>query len=80
MPRIIGETIPERMCFTFTPQNRKDVEEAMKNNKFANVSGCINTALRFYFDSKTNPPLTKEWMLSDEGKEYIKNIMRNIGE
>nr|WP_321352532.1 hypothetical protein [uncultured Methanoregula sp.] len=77
MPRKVGEEIPERMAFTFTPTNRKNVQKSMQNKDFASVSSLINTALTFYFENREKTALTKEWLLSDEGKGLIKEIMKN---
>lgn len=77
MPRKIGDEIPHRMAFTFTPQNRKDVQEAMNSKNFSSVAECINTAMRFYFENRNKTAITKEWLLSEEGREFIKDIARD---
>jgi hypothetical protein len=74
MPRIIGEEIPKRLSFTFTHQNRKSVQTAMQNKEFTTVAECINTCIRVYFENHGKTVVTKEWMVSEEGKEYIKSI------
>jgi len=65
------------MSFTFTPQNRNDMEKAMQNKEFASVAGGINTAIRNYFDNRNKTTITKEWLLSEEGREFIKGIARD---
>lgn len=78
MPRKVSEEMPERMAFTFTPTNRKETQTSMQNKEFSSVSSLINTALTFYFENREKTSLTKEWLLSDEGKEFIKSLMRSV--
>jgi len=78
MPRTIGEEVPKRLSFTFTPQNRKEMQSAMQNKEFASVAEGINTAIRYYFENREKTTVTKEWLLSEEGEEYIKKIMRKV--
>lgn len=78
MPKKVSDEMPERMAFTFTPTNRKDAQTSMQNKEFSSVSSLINTALTFYFENRKKTALTKEWLLSDEGKEFIKGIMRSV--
>jgi hypothetical protein len=79
MPRTIGDTVPDRLSFTFTPLNRQDAEAAMLNKEFPNVANLINTALRFYFENRDkSTPIDqfKIWLVSSEGETYMKDVMR----
>lgn len=49
----------------------------MQNKEFASVAGGINTAIRNYFDNRNKTTITKEWLLSEEGREFIKGIARD---
>lgn len=83
MPRIIGDTVPERLSFTFTPINRRDAEIAMHKKEFPNVANLINTALRFYFENRDKSfgkEEVKNWLVSEEGTEYLKNLIRETRE
>lgn len=80
MPRKVADKIPERFAFTFTPINRSHVQKAMDAKEFSGVSNLINTALTFYFENNGKTALTKEWMLSQEGEKFIKDLMRKAME
>jgi Arc/MetJ-type ribon-helix-helix transcriptional regulator len=78
MPRVIGNAVPTRMSFTFTPQNRNDMENAIQNKEFANVAQGINTALRFYFENKGKDAETVVTDLFKKGKFDV--VMREAAE
>lgn len=78
MPRIIGETVPNRLSFTFTPQNRTDMEKAIQNKEFANVAQGINTALRYYFDNRGKDAETIVTDLFKKGRFDV--VMREAAE
>jgi hypothetical protein len=82
MPRTIGDKVPERLSFSFTPINLRDAELAMRNKEFPNVANLINTALRFYFENrnKTERQAIKEFMESSEGEELFKKSFKKYEE
>lgn len=53
----------------------------MEEKEFSTVTDLINTALAFYFENR-NKTNTKDefklWILSKEGEDYIKGIMRKV--
>jgi hypothetical protein len=84
MPRTIGDSVPARLSFTFTPINRHDAETLMHKKEFPNVANLINTALRFYFENRDKKFSSKEdfksWIVSEEGETYIKNVIRKVND
>ena len=83
MPRKVGETIQDRISFTFTPINLRDVQKSMESKEFPTVANLLNTAIRFYFENRersSSKDQVKEWLLSEEGEEYITGLIRKVKE
>ena len=83
MSRTIGDEIPDRITITIDPLNKRDVAESIKNKEFTSVVNLINTALRFYFDNRDKPEKIDEikvWLVSEEGEDYIKKLIRKVRE
>ncbi len=79
MGRIAGIK-KERVTISISRGNQKRIDGAIANGEFSNVSEAINEAITVFFVNKGKSSITKEWMISEEGKEYIKSIMREVND
>jgi Arc/MetJ-type ribon-helix-helix transcriptional regulator len=77
MPRIPGKN-KEKISFTCDNSNFKNLSDAVSSSEFSSMSEAINKAISFYYENKNKTSVTKEWMVSEEGKEYIKSVMREV--
>lgn len=82
MPKIPGRN-KEKITFSCEPGNFKRINEGIEKGDFSNVSEAINKALASYFEN-LNRPSSKDdfklWLLSKEGEDYMKGIIRQVME
>lgn len=78
MPRKVGEIIQDRISFTFTPINLRDVQKSMDSKEFPTVANLMNTALRFYFENRDKTSSKddfKAWLVSEDGEQFMKGVI-----
>jgi metal-responsive CopG/Arc/MetJ family transcriptional regulator len=75
MGRIAGIK-KDRVTISISHGNAKRIDEAIAKGEFSNVSEAINEAITIYFLNTGKTTITKEWLMSEEGREYIKLLMR----
>jgi hypothetical protein len=79
MPKISGPS-KEKLTIGITPKNMKNIAVVMANNEYSTVTDLINDALANWFENRNKTSVTKEWMVSEEGREYIKSVMREVND
>jgi len=85
MGRPLGDKIPEKTSILFTPINLRDIETSIKSGEFKTITDLVNHCIRFYFDSHNRIPGPVRddflrWMVSEEGKKYLKDLIREVEE
>ena len=58
------------------------INAAIENGEYASRNDIITAALRIFFENhdKTSKGEIKEWLISEEGEEYLKNLIRDVRE
>ncbi len=83
MGRTLPDKIPSRISISFSPLNILDMNKCIQEKEFKTVEDLVNTAIRFYFENKNRPSSKddfKAWLLSKEGENYMKGIIRQVME
>lgn len=70
----------ERISISIGHTNLANIKKVIDHGEFSSVSEVIDKALSSFFDNQGKTAITKEWLLSPEGKELIQGIMRNVNE
>lgn len=81
MPKRIGENVPDRVSISFSPMNKRDMQTAIEKKEFTSIVNLVNTAIRFYFENRDKSPdigPVKEWLVSEEGEQYLKDLIRKV--
>ena len=67
--------------YRMPPDIEKKVTKLQESQEFDNLADIYSTALRYWFDNKdkkSQKELFKEWVVSEEGKAEVKQIIREI--
>jgi Arc/MetJ-type ribon-helix-helix transcriptional regulator len=76
----------EKIAITISHGNKKRIDEAIARGEFSNVSETINEATTFFFNNRERVnqlpapirPEFKDWLVSEDGKKYLKDIIRQV--
>ena len=82
MSRIPGKN-KEKITISCDIGNLKKINEAIEQGLFSSVSETVNKAITFFFENRDKPQKkdeVKEWLVSEEGEDYIKKIIRKVRE
>ena len=81
---LMAEINPRRSRKPTTYRMPADIEtkvtKILDSGEFDNLAAIYSTAIRYWLDNRGKNTLTKEWLLSKEGKEMIQGIMRSVSE
>ncbi len=77
MPSIRGKP-KEQISYKCPHDLLLKINTAIENGEYASRNDIITAALRTFFEDRNNGLKRRiiEWMLSDEGEEYMKNLIR----
>lgn len=78
MSRIPGDK-KEKITFTCDIGNLRRINTAIQNSEFSSVSEAINKSITFFFENRdktSDIDQVKEWLVSDDGAHYIKDLIR----
>lgn len=81
MPSIRGK--PKKQISYKCPHDLlQKINTAIENGESASRNDIITAALRIFFENRNKTPKCdiNEWVLSKEGEEYLKNLIRDVQE
>lgn len=73
----------EQISYKIPSDILSKIDKLLEAKEFNNRSDVITTGMRFYFDNRDKPQQkdeVKEWLVSEEGENYIKNLIRKVRE
>jgi metal-responsive CopG/Arc/MetJ family transcriptional regulator len=81
MPSIRGKP-KEQISYKCPHDLLLKINTAIENGEYASRNDIITAALRTYFENRNNGLKYQitEWLISDEGKEYMINLIKRIQE
>jgi len=68
--------LKQKISISLGNTNLSNIDKAIARGEFSSVSDAIEKGMVFFFENRNKTAITKEWLLSPEGKETIKAIMR----
>ncbi len=63
------------------PDIEKKIDNLIQSKEFDTKADVLSVALRFWFENKDNRSSKDEikaWIVSEEGTEYLKNMIRRV--
>lgn len=68
--------------FRIPPDIDKKMEDLIEKKEFTTKADIVRTALRYWLDTHDKSPKDQviEWLKSEEGEQYISDLMKRIGE
>ncbi len=79
MPAITGPP-KEKVTIGITPKNMRNIAIEMSNNQYSTITDLVNEALTAFFDRTSRKENVKEWLVSEEGTEYLKKVIHEVQE
>jgi len=65
----------------FLPHRNVIIPQQVNRTEFNNRSDVLTTGMRFYFDNRdrfSQKDQVKEWLVSEEGKQYLKDLIGKV--
>lgn len=81
MPSIRGKP-KEQISYKCPHDLLQKINTAIEDGEYASRNDIITAALRTFFENHNNGLKYQivEWLISDEGEEYMKNLIKRIQE
>ncbi|MGD0080906.1 MAG: ribbon-helix-helix domain-containing protein [Methanoregula sp.] len=71
----------EQISYKIPSDILSKIDRLVELKEFNNRSDVLTTGMRFYFDNRDTPSQKdqlKEWLLSDDGEAWIKDLIRKV--
>jgi|GEM_PF-1056967 Arc/MetJ-type ribon-helix-helix transcriptional regulator len=81
MPSIRGKP-KEQISYKCPHDLLRKIDAAIESGEFSSKNDIITAALRSFFERQNNDAKYQvvEWLISDEGQDYMINLMKRIQE